>query len=704
MSIKLEWEVEADESPDRILHDPGNDPSFRRTQRIRHWLIGAAITLIITTTIGVSLRLNAVEAQRAELLNATVSAELLALRIGDYTAYMRTQSQDEEWREHQRQAFADLSNLGTRVIFSEEISEIIRQRDEAQIIVEATLDGEPTEITWHYAYTEHGWRHIQSPPEPWAAQEHRVGNVLFRYHAIDQSVVDDLVPLIEEWQDTVQQVGDVRALEPIELQLDPNIATITLQGDSPTVLLIPMPASRSHDETPELDHSTRVELANWLVDHWTEEILGESLLRDDEWVRDETEAYLRWVFHGETEPTPLMTTLSEAYPLLNLMTVFVTGTSDGLGGAEALRAAIAENTVVSGQSVPSNEFLTAYLQAEAILAQQSSIGRSAVVFMENATWSREPSALVQFNHIVLEGAYPETFTVVGTYTAEDIMWVELEYRGPWQLPTDDRQESMPFAFRLTDGYWQHSAFVTRADWGVDRSSRHGDVYVFYQAADTPFVEGLAVYINGIYPRLAADLGVDLPPEPLSVNVEPPTRITRPDSQVDEITPRLTSPLGRCCVVIEDGQAFLRQQAMITLIAELVSYKTQKPIDVITPVMLGMAQWQAMRIEPETWQPHPFPDSTDRVATPRDLWPDPTSSWSPDPFLRIAYTHALLNAIESEYGHDAALTLIDNFDLSEDLDAWLGTPNLTYVEIEALWQYHIIALETQLKINALYNAP
>lgn len=113
MSIKLDWEIEAEREQ---VPSAGEDPSAKRARR-HHQLrllivVLAAALLVAGVFVAVTVRLRYVEWQVENILRDTVAAEVAALRLGDRTSFLNIQrSADDAWIQAQAAQFDEVQAL-----------------------------------------------------------------------------------------------------------------------------------------------------------------------------------------------------------------------------------------------------------------------------------------------------------------------------------------------------------------------------------------------------------------------------------------------------------------------------------------------------------------------------------------------------------------------------------------------------------------
>ena len=116
MGIRLEWEIEADNT---TIQTAGEDPHAARARRMARLrllvAIGFFVGLIGCAAAFVFWRSYEVDTQMETLLRDTVTAEVTALRLGDLGAYSEIQrSASPDWIQNQRALFEEYQQLMLR--------------------------------------------------------------------------------------------------------------------------------------------------------------------------------------------------------------------------------------------------------------------------------------------------------------------------------------------------------------------------------------------------------------------------------------------------------------------------------------------------------------------------------------------------------------------------------------------------------------
>lgn len=264
MSIRLDWEIEAERES---LRGGTEDPETRR--RRRRARIGLLLlVLLITGVIGglagvVVLRLRYVEWQIEQQLRDTVEAEIAALRIGDQGAFLRMQrSDDPDWLRLQAaefQAYQDLK-LEPNTFFPGEIVGIAFEGQTARVQIREIIEGVAYERVWFYwnyqidtdsDETVDGWRHLPPHYPFWGEPLTLEGaSVTIQYHELDQAVAVRVRDQMDAWIGTSQEIFGV-VLPPITVEIVPDPGLLPgWIGDSWT-LRMPSPlTSRMRVDSP----------------------------------------------------------------------------------------------------------------------------------------------------------------------------------------------------------------------------------------------------------------------------------------------------------------------------------------------------------------------------------------------------------------------------------------------------------------------
>ncbi len=247
MGIRLDWEIEAEQSH---VRSGGEDPLAARQRRARRLRFLLVIVIVMALIGGaaavVNWRLRAVDSQIEEVLRNTVDAEVAALRIGDldaFTAVQRSASQD--WLMAQEATFDHYQALkqGEQIQLTGQISDVAIDGTRARVQVQEIIDGVPYTQTWFYWRYEDGWRHVPPDYTFWGELETYEGQgVVARYRTVDEAFATALSTQLQEWLTTGCAALDCGSLPLIEVEVLPDETLQAGWSDSnPWAMRVPSP-------------------------------------------------------------------------------------------------------------------------------------------------------------------------------------------------------------------------------------------------------------------------------------------------------------------------------------------------------------------------------------------------------------------------------------------------------------------------------
>jgi len=212
MGIKLDWQVESEQSHLRATEDPA---VVRARQHARRRLIALLIGLVSVLGLvgmGIVWRLRSVDDQFRQDLIDTVEIEVTALRLGDLPNFMAIQrSASDTFLLEQSRRFDDYQALKQtrRVELTGEILSVTIDDQRGRVIVQEIIDGVPYKVVWFYWYYEDGdvsdqggWRHVPDDLTFWGAErEITQDNVRITYRTLDSALAQSLAPRLDTWLD-----------------------------------------------------------------------------------------------------------------------------------------------------------------------------------------------------------------------------------------------------------------------------------------------------------------------------------------------------------------------------------------------------------------------------------------------------------------------------------------------------------------------
>lgn len=210
MGIKLDWQVESEQTHTRATEDLATRQRRRRTQRQFALLIVGMVGVLGCIVIAVIWRLRDIDNRLRQDLEDTVQAEVTALRIGDFANYMTIQrSASDAFIHEQEQEYANYQLLkeSNRIQLTGDIVDVEIDEQRGRVIVQEIRDGVPYNIVWYYWYYEDpgesnqpGWRHVPDDLTFWGKErEIETDHVKVNYRELDSSLAEALVERIETW-------------------------------------------------------------------------------------------------------------------------------------------------------------------------------------------------------------------------------------------------------------------------------------------------------------------------------------------------------------------------------------------------------------------------------------------------------------------------------------------------------------------------
>lgn len=210
MGIRLDWQVESEQTELRAQEDPEARQRRRIAQRRLALLIIAIGSLFCLAASLVIWRLQQVDNHyRGDLID-TVEAEVTALRLGDLDAFMRIQrSRSGPFLIEQTREFETYQKLKQthRVQLSGEVLDVAIDDKTGRVVVEEIIDGVPYKVVWFYWYYEQdssgeptGWRRVPDNFAFWGEERTlRTERTRLRYQALDEDLAQALSPRLEDW-------------------------------------------------------------------------------------------------------------------------------------------------------------------------------------------------------------------------------------------------------------------------------------------------------------------------------------------------------------------------------------------------------------------------------------------------------------------------------------------------------------------------
>lgn len=315
MGIKLDWQIEADQTQQRDQEDP-KAKRRRRRIRTRMVMLSVLIAVVVCAVVGFVLwRLQAVEQSDENALRASVEAEFAAIRIGSEREFMALQrSPSQQFLDNQQVAFQNYQTLKQEGRYSPDSSivdiEIDGQR--GRVIIHETIDGITHQRAWFYWRYEPtgepndlpGWRHVPADVTFWGDEDSITeGNVEVIFNELDANFAKALAEDASIWWD--------RSCELLACATAPNDLTIVIDANAglrhawepddgwQLRIISPLVGDRVAVDNPitsELEAELATLLAERLIRHVSGERLqypaGDNINFDTTWLKIELRDWL----------------------------------------------------------------------------------------------------------------------------------------------------------------------------------------------------------------------------------------------------------------------------------------------------------------------------------------------------------------------------------------------------------------------------
>ncbi|MDX2161289.1 MAG: hypothetical protein SF162_08200 [bacterium] len=231
MSIRLDWEIEAEHEHLRTAEEDPEAKRRRRIARTRFLILLTVVVLLIGAAAGsAALRLRYVDWQIEQQLRDTVAAEVATLRIGDLEAYLRMQrSASDAWLQYQQNIFAEYQALKTQpnTALTGTITGLEIDGTRARVQLQEVVGGVPYELLWFYWRYEDGWRHVPLDTTFWGESRTLTAErVTVRYFAVDQPMGQQVSDRFNGWIDRACGVIDCAALPSITIEIVPDSGAV----------------------------------------------------------------------------------------------------------------------------------------------------------------------------------------------------------------------------------------------------------------------------------------------------------------------------------------------------------------------------------------------------------------------------------------------------------------------------------------------
>lgn len=657
MGIKLDWDLEADDGWGEIEEDAG----ALHTRRMRRQRIVRSITAVVAVVglivAAVVFRLRQVREQLTTTLEATVTAETLALRLGDRNGFLRLQADIDDWRRAQARVFEEYQTFGRRISTEGEIVDMQIEGTTARVVLREWLDGEPFTVAWFYEYTDDGWRRV--PPSSDVLGEVNTLSLYgseVAYHEADRAFAEALARQVDAWwQAGCALTGcDPQAAERprIEITADAREAP-GWDGDTLRV------HSQAHGRTPENGDQLPAPITTWLANEMAVELayraLGGEEMRtypsaDSRWFQKELAMWLGHQFDPALPTSGFVEALVAAY-------------------SPSILTAVMDNVRTSGQLVPELEaaagvtalempvdwsgYLANRLRLEALLIEDGDPTGAALLFRDMDEL-RTPETVIDF--ATEQRATPSSIGVVDLETDGDLVLATVVFSTRGE--DGEGQSGMQLSyepFRLQDGKWIHTSLEFQ-DWGSGYGTRSEHFLLTYYELDREAVEGLLALMETIYPQVMSRYG--LAPDPAArywLAVTPTQErnlyVGMPPLALQEFAAvlRVLSPHASARAAYVSDQEYARALATWALLEAIVARQVA-PMPVDNPFSTAFITWGFDQA------------GLSQAALPPEVRAEVEESWT---------IQVLLDLLVEQHGVEAIPQLMTNLPGSTSTDDWLA---------------------------------
>ncbi len=210
MGIKLDWQVESEQSNIKATEDP--QAQLRRRQARRQLILLLLLVVCLLSLAGAAViwRLQQVDDRIRQDLLDTIAIEVTALRIGDFANYMAIQrSASDAFLLEQSHRFEEYQQLKEehRVQLTGRVVSATIDNQRGRAVIEEIIDGVPYHVVWFYWRYEDsdptgqgGWRHVPDDLTFWGEEsEISSEHTRIKYRTLDESLAHALLPELEQW-------------------------------------------------------------------------------------------------------------------------------------------------------------------------------------------------------------------------------------------------------------------------------------------------------------------------------------------------------------------------------------------------------------------------------------------------------------------------------------------------------------------------
>ena len=701
MGVKLDWEVESEAGWSEVGEDAAVLEARRKRNRQLRNLAATLIAIGLVIAGGIGWRLHQVGSQLRADLAITIDAETTALRTGNIEGFLAAQADLGTWKTFQKRTFNSYQELGQRVQVSGKITKMDITADQARVVIEETLDGDPYHVLWFYQHDERGWRHVPPSAAFWGDQAtEKTLYFTFDYYQQDKPLVEVLkIRLNNWWGDACRAVSctDYPPKPHVRIEPDPLAKLGWASYDSntlivPSPLLSRVPASGTYD--PALYDS----LADLIAKRWAEQTVKGHVSNpvrrtsDTAWAEDELATYLHHHFVGSAPASGFFDPLVTAYGE-SVITAFL----DRLPNLESDQSILEAVQAIAGpeavNQVDWSSYLGHRLHAEADLVARGFMTEAVLLY-------RDPNQQAQDGVIDVPTetlAISETIRVEALTHAGDVTWAEVHFKRANDPAAGEQVSYEPY--RVVEGRWVHT-IPQISDWGTEQAAYSPHIALHYYDLDAPWMNGLLPTLEQLYAQSAADFGID-PGSLQTVNVYISlgsghlpgfAEVVDQGSSEDSVGFVVLSPYVTVrTATIQPGDD-IRASAARNIVADLVHQRVS-PLAINHPFAVAFMTWELERYGiPKMEILQRFLSEQGRLS---EQWPAAGSgdlAFVP-PYKDEDYTsaRALIDVLVNRYSAQSIPLLMQNLPQSTDVNDWLNRSyGIMFEDVRADWEVAVRA--------------
>lgn len=316
MGIKLDWEIESEQTQARAAEDP---EARRRRHIARHRLLLLILGLVVALLAAsgaIFWRLDQVDNQYRRDLLDTVQIETTALRIGNFAGFMAIQrSASDAFMLDQSRVFEEYQQLKQthQVELPGTVIDATIDHLRGRVVVQEVIDGVPYHVVWFYWFYEDrgstgqgGWRHVPADLTFWGDEaELASGAARVTYRTLDAELAEALAPRLGTWWTQGCELLQCAAPPP-DLHVDivaERPVTLEWATYDPWTLRVTSPLVARAQAGAAVPSDLNAAIAGQVAARLVRYVANETVTApptDAAWVADELARWLNWQFTGTT--------------------------------------------------------------------------------------------------------------------------------------------------------------------------------------------------------------------------------------------------------------------------------------------------------------------------------------------------------------------------------------------------------------------